>query len=237
VRPLAELRLAVRLARREMRVGLRGFGVFLWCLFLGVFAVSAVGSFSESARRGLMSDARALLGGDVEIRLTHRELTPRQREFIESRGRISAIAEMRSMTGPARAGEPAPGAEKRVLVELKAVDAAYPLFGRMVLAPDQPLSQALALRAGVHGAVVEDTLLKRLGLELGDRVAVGRGEVQVRAVVVSEPDRAIRGFNLGPRLLVGRASLSGTGLLEPGSLVRHAYRVQLQVRPATSWTG
>jgi predicted lysophospholipase L1 biosynthesis ABC-type transport system permease subunit len=43
---------AWRLARRELRGGLHGFGVFLGCLFLGVFAISAIGSFTAAAARG-----------------------------------------------------------------------------------------------------------------------------------------------------------------------------------------
>ena len=78
-----DLPLAVKLARRELRSGLRGFGVFLTCLFLGVFAVSAIGSFTESAKSGLLADAGALLGGDLEIRLAHRELPQAPLEYLK----------------------------------------------------------------------------------------------------------------------------------------------------------
>ncbi|MBE0502218.1 MAG: hypothetical protein IBX47_12345, partial [Desulfuromonadales bacterium] len=46
----ATLNQALRLVRRELRNGLRGFGVFIACLFLGVFAISGIGSFTEAAR-------------------------------------------------------------------------------------------------------------------------------------------------------------------------------------------
>ena len=77
---------AIRLVRRELRGGLRGFGVFLTCLFLGVFAISAIGSFTESAKAGLLADASALLGGDLEIRLAHRELPAEGISFLTERG-------------------------------------------------------------------------------------------------------------------------------------------------------
>ncbi|MEN8730764.1 MAG: hypothetical protein AB1Z51_13355, partial [Desulfuromonadales bacterium] len=63
------IRQALRLARRELRGGLRGFGVFLTCLFLGVFSISAIGSFTASAKSGLLADASGLLGGDFEVRI------------------------------------------------------------------------------------------------------------------------------------------------------------------------
>ena len=64
--------LAWRLARRELRGGLRGFRIFLACLALGVAAIAGVGSLSPAVEAGLRADARALLGGDVELRLVHR---------------------------------------------------------------------------------------------------------------------------------------------------------------------
>ncbi|MFU8857945.1 MAG: ABC transporter permease [Deferrisomatales bacterium] len=214
--------LAARLARRELRSGMRGFGVFLSCLFLGVFAVSAVGSVSRAAREGLLADARSLLGGDAELSLAQRELAPEPRAFLEARGEVSATAELRAMASAHR-GE----TTRRLLVELKAVDEAYPLYGAVSLEPDLPLAEALAEAEGVFGAAVEELALRRLGLAPGDRVRVGQREYAVRAVIRGEPDRALRAFPLGPRFLVARDSLAGTGLLEPGSLVTHAYRLRL----------
>ncbi len=219
--PFAFVCLAARLARREMRGGLRGFGVFLACLFLGVFAISAVGSFSAAARRGLHEDARSLLGGDLEIRLTHRPISPQQVTFVEQRGRISTVVEMRAM---ARSADDS----RRALVELKAVDGAYPLYGALGLAPDLPVAEALAERQGTYGALVEAVLLQRLGLAVGDRLRLGDASYQIRAVLTLEPDRAVRPFTLGPRLLVSSESLSATALLTPGSLVAYSHRVRLQ---------
>ncbi|MEW6490468.1 MAG: FtsX-like permease family protein, partial [Thermodesulfobacteriota bacterium] len=218
----AAFALALRLARRELRGGLRGFGVFLACLFLGVFAVSAVGSVSRAARAGLVADARALLGGDAELTLAQRELDPEPLAFLRSRGEVSSTAELRAMAAALDGDSPA-----RVLVELKGVDRAYPLYGRTVLEPDLDLAAALGEEDGVFGAAADELVFQRLNASPGDRVRVGSREFVLRAVLRAEPDRAFRGFTLGPRLLVARESLAGTGLLEPGSLVTHAYRVRL----------
>jgi putative ABC transport system permease protein len=67
-------RVALRLARRELRQGLSGFRIFLACLVLGVASISGVGSLSEGLLEGLSRQGRELLGGDVEIRLNQREL-------------------------------------------------------------------------------------------------------------------------------------------------------------------
>ena len=219
--PAAALRLSCAIAVREMRGGPRGFGVFLASLFLGVFAVAAVGSFAAAARAGLLADARALLGGDVELTLSHRPLSQEQAAWLATEGAVSEVLEMRVMAaaGGAAGGRP-------VLTELKAVDPAYPLVGRVDLQGAASLAEALEVRGGMAGAVAEDALLHRLGLSLGDRIAVGEARYEVRAVLLGEPDRSVRLFTLGPRLLVSRDSLGATGLLVPGSLVRYSYRLR-----------
>ena len=165
IRP-PRLRLAARLARRELRGGLRGFGVFLACLFLGVFAVSAVGSLAAAARRGLAGDARALLGGDLEVAMFHQQLPAAAHDYLGGRGRLSEVVRMLAMARPAADG-------KAALAELKGVDAAYPLYGEVRLAPPIPLAEALAPRQGIYGAVADAALLQRLGLSVGDRLKLG----------------------------------------------------------------
>ncbi len=214
---------ALRLIRRELRGGLRGFGVFLACLFLGVFAISAIGSFTAAARSGLLTDASALLGGDLEARLTHRPATAEQQVFLRQQGGVSEVLELRTMAA-SNAGE------QRALVELKAVDQAYPLYGELPIDPPQPLPQALAERAGQFGALVESSFLARFVVEVGDEIAVGQARFIIRGVLQNEPDRNIRAFHLGPRLLISRAALAATELLQPGSLVNYRYRLKLADR-------
>lgn len=218
--PAGRLFLAARLARRELRGGMRGFGVFLACLFLGVFSVSAVGSLASAARRGLAADARSLLGGDLQVSLVHRELPPATRAFLEERGEVSAVTRLRSMVRPAKGG-------RAELAEVKGVDDAYPLYGSVVLAPAKTLEAALAERGGRYGAAAEESLLKRLGLAVGGTLRLGEAEYEVRAVLLSEPDRAPGTLSIAPHLLVARESLPETGLLAPGSLLRHDYRLRL----------
>lgn len=210
------LRQALRLARRELRSGLRGFGVFLACLFLGVFAISAIGSFSAAAKAGLLADASALLGGDLEIRNMHRPLSDQQRNFINSRGETSEVIEMRTMAGNAQK-------DLRALVELKAIDDRYPLYGQIGIEPAQSMYQAL----GQQGALVEASLLQRLELQIGDRLQIGDLQLQVSGILKAEPDRNVRPFYLGPRVMISSADLTATGLMRPGSLVTYRNRIKL----------
>lgn len=218
------LRLVPRLAVRELRGGVRGFAVFIACIALGVMAIAGVGSFARGLSEGLDREGRTILGGDLAFALINREATAAEREHLASKGTLSASATMRAMvrTDDARSA----------LVELKAVDAAYPLFGTLGLEPPMPPAAALAERDGVFGAAADPALLARLSLPLGTRLSVGSAKVEIRAIVQNEPDKLSGGIAFGPRLLVSEAALRATSLLQPGSLHRWTYKLRLREQAA-----
>ena len=220
------LALSCRIAWRDLAggpgPGFRGLAIFLACLVLGVTAIAAVGSLSRSFVAGLDRDGVKLLGGDVDLRLTHRAAEPEQLAWLAGKSRArSDVIEMRTMARPLD-----PKA-RRSLAELKAVDGAYPLAGSLVTDPALPLPGILAARDGVWGAAVDGNLLTRLGLKTGDRVRVGEAEFAIRAVIVKEPDRVASVFSFGPRLMISRDALPATGLVQPGSQIRYHHRLLL----------
>jgi putative ABC transport system permease protein len=217
--------LAWRFAARELRGGLRGFYVFIACIALGVMAIAGVGSVASGLADGLAREGRVILGGDMAFSLSLREATADERAFLAGRGGVSLAATMRAMARAPDGGT--------ALVELKAVDAAYPLYGDVALEPQQPLAQALAERDGTFGAAADPTLLARLDLKPGERITVGAAAVEIRAVLRSEPDKLAGGIGFGPRLLISEAALRATGLLQPGSVVRWHYRLRLPDNDAT----
>jgi putative ABC transport system permease protein len=111
--------LALRLARRELRGGIRSLRIVLACLALGVAAIAAVGTLRAGIAAGLAADGARILGGDLELRSGARPASPEALDWIAARGgQVSAVVTMRSMLVAAASGE-------RTLVELKAVDGAY----------------------------------------------------------------------------------------------------------------
>ena len=217
--------LPFRLALRELRGGLRGFGIFILCIGLGVMSIAAVGSFSRSLADGLAREGRVILGGDISFSLIQREASEAERAFLAGSGDVSVAATMRAM---ARSGS-----DGYALVELKAVDKAYPLYGTPVFDPVRPLNDLLAVKDGVHGAAADAALLARLGIAPGATITVGSARFEIRAVLKSEPDKLAGGVGFGPRLMVSEEALRATELLQPGSLVRWIYRLRLPQNNAT----
>lgn len=208
----------LRFALRDLRSGLQGFWIFLTCLALGTAAIAIVGSLSASINRGINEQGQPLLGGDVEFSLIHREAAPSELAFIESTGVVSKVATLRAM---------AVASQSTTLVEIKAIDALYPLYGQVALENQDTLAATTAERDRIHGVAVDPLLLGRLGMKLGDKIKIGTLDVEIRGVIKSEPDRISDGFILGPRLLMTDEALKATGLIQPGSLVTYRYRVRL----------
>jgi len=213
------LRLALTIAQRELRGGLGGFRVFLACLALGVAAIAAVGTLRSAIENGLKDQGAILLGGDAQMEFTYRFASPEERAYMDRIApRVSEIVDFRSM---------AQVPDDSALTQIKAVDAAYPLYGAVTLDPAVPLADALAEVDGIPGAVMDPVLVARLGLALGDTFTLGTQTFRLGAALLREPDSATGGFALGPRTLVRTEALAKSGLIGPGSLYETQYRLVL----------
>ncbi len=213
---------AWRIAKRELRGGLRGFRIFLACLALGVAAIAAVGSVRVSIQTGLANEGAIILGGDAQMSFTYRFASPAERAFMDRvADGVSETVDFRSMVVVDR-----DGAAERGLTQVRGVDDAYPLIGAVALAPAIPLAQALAT-TDYPGAVMQQLLIDRLGLHIGDVFRLGTQDFQLRAALVTEPDGASGGFGLGPRTIVTLDGLATSGLLSPGTLFDTQYRLDL----------
>src|SRR5262245_22304271 len=217
--------LPLRYAAREMRGGLRGFIVFIACIALGVAAIAGVRAVASALADGLAREGSTILGGDISFTLSMREASGVERATLERYARVSLAAIMRAM---ARTQD-----GRTALVEVKAVDPAYPLFGMVSLDPPAAISETLSERDGIFGAAADPALLLRLDLSPGAHIVLGSATVEIRAALVGEPDKLSGGIGFGPRLLLSESALKATRLVLPGSVVRWHYRLRLPDRDLT----
>ncbi len=211
--------LAFRIARRELRGGIRGFRVFIACLALGVAAIAGVGTLRAGIQSGLADQGAVILGGDAEMRFTYRAADAAELGYIAGISAAhSEVYDFRSM---------AVVPDDEALTQIKAVDSAWPLTGQAILDPAIPVDQALADAGGLPGALMDPVLIERLGLKIGDSFRLGTQEFRLTAALIREPDSASTGFTLGPRTVVRTDALETSGLLVPGSLFETRYRMTL----------
>jgi len=218
-RHTAPLSALLRLSLRDLR-GVRGFTAFIICLALGVMTIAGVGSLAYSLTQGIAREGRSILGGDLAFILAQRKANAEEQAFLARQGTLSLTAVMRAL---ARTDQ-----GRMSLVEMKAVDDHYPLYGKIVLDPAATLKETLAKkRDGVFGAAADPLLFARLRVKPGARITVGDATIELRARIVREPDKLAGGIGFGPRLIISDAALAATGLVQPGSLVRFMHRLRL----------
>ncbi len=214
--------LALRFAVRELRGSAGGFVFLLVGIAFGTAAIAAIGLLSAAVFDGMRDGARASIGGDISLRLFHRPPTPAHLAAFRAAGTVGQTAEMRTV---------ARRDSRSALVELKAVDAVYPLYGTSrldpPLKPSMVVADVLDRRDGVWGAVVAKGLLAALAAEIGDTVTVGNHRFELRALIADEPDSTLRAFTLGPRMIVALPALTGGELVAPGAQVYWYSRIRL----------
>lgn len=212
--------ISLRIALRELRGGLRGFRIFMACLFLGVVAIAGVGSLAKAVLAGLQEQGQALLAGDVEVRLFQRQATAEELAYLNAGGILSRNTRLRGMARAIVSGE-------RTLTEIKAADGLYPLYGDLVLDPPVARDRLLARIDGRWGAAIPGELADRLEAGPGDELRLGNEIFEIRAILVNEPDRSNDGIQWGPTVLIDWEALPATGMVQLGSLIHYHYRLKL----------
>ncbi len=208
--------LAWRLARRELNLRFRGLRLLLACLFLGVGALAAIGSLTRAIDDELARRGSAILGGDVEFAASQRSATPQERAAMARFGTVSETVRMQSMAVRGTTSVP---------IQLKGIDAVYPLYGTLAVRGRS------AAERDARTVWIAPTLAQRLRVAAGGMVRLGSADFVVGGIVAEEPDRLGEGFTLGPVAIVSLAGITRTGLIQPGSLYESKYRIRM---PATA---
>ena len=204
---------AWRIARRDLHRRFRGLRLLLVCLFLGVGALAAIGSLTGAIRGELDAQGRTILGGDLEVEVWQRPLNEEERAFLADYGTLSPGLRMQAMASTATAATP---------VELKAVDADWPLYGALTLEGGSAMGAPPAGQAWIAEGAAE-----RLGIGPGDRFRVGTQDLTVGGIIADEPDRLSEGFQLGQTVIVPLDLPGKAGLTAPGAMYQSKTRVRI----------
>lgn len=202
-----------RIARRDLAPRIRGLRLLLVCLFLGVATLAAIGSLTAGITGELERRGQVILGGDIEYGLAQRMASAAEKAALAREGKLSETVRMRAMAIAPSGGS--------LLGELKAVDGAYPLYGRVELA------SGAATAPPAPGTIwIGGDLANRLALRRGSAVRFGERSFTVADILTEEPDRLGEGFTLGPVAIIGLGDLASTQLVQPGSMFEAKYRIR-----------
>ncbi|HEY0665999.1 MAG TPA: FtsX-like permease family protein [Gallionella sp.] len=206
------LRLSLNLLRRDWRAG--EWRVLLLALVLAVGSLATVGLFADRVRQALQQEATSLIGADLRITST-RPLPPDYHRSALAHGlRVAESSSFPSMVAYR---------EQTLLAEIQAVETGYPLRGAITIEDDgEHVARGIPARGTVW---VDDRLLRRLELHVGEEVGIGTQRFVVAARIVKDIDQSIGFSSFAPRVLMNGQDLVATGLLQEGS--RITYRLMV----------
>ncbi len=213
----------VRMALREIRSSWRRLVFFFICIAIGVAAIIALRSVIQSVRLGLAHESRSLIAADLLL-TSNTSFTPKVIDTLAAErraGRVTATSEAIEMPTMVRPADTSKAVTR--MVELRAVEAAFPFYGTLRLR-DGTYAHDVLLN---HGALVRPELLAQLDINVGDHMLIGNVPFEIRGVIASEPGRRLGAFSLGPRVIIDYAAMADTGLLSFGGRVSHQLLLQV----------
>ncbi|HEY7818022.1 MAG TPA: ABC transporter permease, partial [Vicinamibacteria bacterium] len=219
------MRFVLRMAGRELRASLRRLIFFFVSIAIGVGAIIALSSVIESVRAALMKESKSITAADILV-WADRPYSDNARFIVDQKLEYhGALATTRSVESTTMARPEKDEKKATTLIELRAVEEAFPFYGRMELAGGVPYSHDL-LKG--RGALARPEVLTRLGVGIGDRIRIGSASFEIRGVLTREAGRSLSLFTMGPRVFIDYRDLEDTGILEYASRVRRQILVRIE---------
>jgi putative ABC transport system permease protein len=209
-----------RMAWREARAEGRRLALLAAAVATGVSALVAIDSFTANLQESVRHQAQALLGADLSFS-SRKPFSPRTRALLDTLAAPPQGATASLTNFPGMAYVPRTAGTR--LVQVSAVEGAYPFYGAIQTAPARAWAE---LQSGRH-AVVDPVLLTALNARVGDTLALGEGRFEITGTLVNlAGDVGIR-TALGPRVFVPATYLAETKLLRFGAQAQYEAYVKL----------
>ncbi|HEJ9058929.1 TPA: ABC transporter permease [Serratia fonticola] len=210
--------------------------LIVWlALTLSVACVLALGSISDRMDKGLSQQSRDFIAGDRVLR-TARPVP--EGWLLDAQQQGLKVSRQLSFTTMTYAGD------RPLLANVKATDAAYPLYGQLETLPAN-------LKPVPGSVLVAPRLLALLDIKVGDNLDVGDTTLRIAGEVVQEPDSGFNPFQTAPGIIINLADVDKTGAVQPGSRLTYRYmfagaptdiqryeeRLKPQLKPDQRWYG
>lgn len=199
----------------------RQAAVFILCVALALLTLVSLGALRHSVRTSTLSEARQLHAADIIIHSHHPFSASLHRtiEQLEKSGAVKGCPVYQFYSMARNRSE-----DKMVLVDLEITGPGYPFYGQVQLASGRKFSNVL--KKGT--IVVEKEVLVRLKTKVGEYLQIGATDLRIADVVLSESDRPVNFFSLGPRIFVSTADLRALQLIKKGSRIHYSFLLKVK---------
>ncbi len=213
---MSNLPFLIKTALRDSRKDRGKLVLFMSSIILGIAALVAINSFNYNLVQDVDEQSATLLGADMVIS-GNREAAPELRELMDSLpGEKSSEIELFSMAF-------LPKSDDSQFVRIKALEGAFPYYGRLKTTPDEAHQTFRKKKA----ALVDDGMMIQYGLEVGDTVRLGQSFFPIEGRLQSAFGNIGAGTSFAPTVYIAMDYLDETELVQPGSLLDFAYYYKL----------
>ncbi len=213
----SELNLIFKYALKDLSRNYKKLSSIIITLFISLFILSAIFTIEDSLKKELNDNAKALLGGDLEIDYNRNkgnlELVNQVKEFAN----ISQMIEFSTMVSTVDREK-----NKSLFTRIKTVDSKYPLYGEVNY---EPVGAFERMHNEPNTLLINESLSKNLNLKINEKIKVQNQLFTIIGIVKSVPD--VSGFvAFGDWALAGDQTLEILRLNGIGSFLNYEYKVK-----------
>ena len=199
------MKFILRMAYREIRASWHRLLFFFLCIAIGVGSIVSLRSIVQNVRASVSQQAQALMTADVQISSGNPFNNEAKAVFEKYYQTPNVLDHADSIEMPTMVSALNNATVAPKQVELRAVQASFPFYGEMVLSNAQRYDFSLLKDRGL---VVRPALLQQLGVNIGDKVKIGKLEFTIRGVIEREPGNTLTAFSFGPRVFAAYDDVS-----------------------------
>ena len=213
----SEFNLILKYALKDLSRNYHKISSIIITLFISLFILSAIFTIEDSLKKELNDNAKALLGGDLEIDYNRNQgnldLVNQVKEFATVSQMIE-FSTMLSTTGREK--------NKSLFTRIKTVDEKYPLYGEVNY---EPIEAYERMQREPNTILINESLSKTLNIKINEQVKVQDQNFTVIGIIKSVPD--VSGFvAFGDWALAGKQTLEILKLNGIGSFLNYEYKVK-----------
>ena len=212
-----ELSLIIKYALRDLSRNYKKISSIIITLFISLFILSSILTIEDSLKKELNDNAKALLGGDLEIDYNRSKGNQELIKQVTTFATVSQMIEFSTMLSTTGRDN-----NKSLFTRIKTVDAKYPLYGEVKYKPEGALTR---IHQEKNTILVNENIFKTLKLAINDSIKVQNQLFTVVGVINAVPD--VSGFvTFGDFAMAGAQTLELLQLNNLGSFLNHEYKVR-----------
>ena len=212
-----QLTLVIKYALKDLSRNYKRISSIIITLFISLFILSAIFTIEDSLKKELKDNAKALLGGDLEIDYNRNPGNLDLINQVEKFTTVSHMIEFSTMLSTTNRKK-----NVSLFTRIKTVDKKYPLYGEIIY---EPVGSYERMQKEPYTILINESLSKTLNVKINEIVKIQDQKFTIVGKIKAVPD--VSGFvTFGDWILTGKQTLDILKLNGIGSFLNYEYKVK-----------